>query len=160
MTLVHTSFYKVTSISFLLSIASHIFVAGFYLLLEKKKCRPLPFGILVTLSCLLVNFSVIVFCTLLPAAFLDCRWGVRNFRGYFSLLGALATSTLQLRACKAPLPDLGVSSIPPSGPLLQLLYRRTGEHSESRPCNTEWQNKRTSHELLHLAQCALQVRDG
>lgn len=57
MTLVHVSSYKITSISFLISIASHISVACFYLLLKKKKCRPLPFGILATLSFLLANFS-------------------------------------------------------------------------------------------------------
>lgn len=43
MTSVHTAFYKITSISFLISVTSHIFVAGFYLSLKKKKMQTFTF---------------------------------------------------------------------------------------------------------------------
>ena len=140
MTLVHTSFYKITSISFLISIASHIFVAFLICYLKKEKCRPLPFGILATLSFLLANFSEIVFCVLPPGAFLDCRQGSEELQGIFPpsqgpCNNRFATESLQ-GPCRKALPDLGVSSVPPSGPLLQPLYRKTGKRSKSRPCNT------------------------
>lgn len=57
----------------------------FLLTQNKEKCRLLAFGILVTLSFLLANFSVIVFHAASPAAFLDCRQGNEELQECFPL---------------------------------------------------------------------------
>lgn len=110
----------------MISIASHLCVACFYLVLEKREMqtaafwhpryRFIPVGKLL--------------CDHLHGA-TSCLLGLSIFRGYFSLLGALASTTSQPRACKAPVGRLffqilEVSSVPPSGPLLHPLCRKMG----------------------------------
>lgn len=138
MTLVHTSFYKITSIFFLISIASHIFVTCFYLLQKKNADHCLLASSLPFHSCWQTSLRPSsARCYQLPS-WIAGR-GVRSFRGYFPLSGPSqkplhSTESLQ-GPCRKGLPDLEVSSVPPGGPLLQLLYRETGECSKSRPCN-------------------------
>lgn len=102
MTLVHTSFYKITSIFFLISIASHIFVASFYLL-QKKNADHCLLASSLPFHSLLANFFATVFCALPPAAFLDCRQGSEELQGVFPpYQGPSKNCFIQPRACKAP----------------------------------------------------------
>lgn len=84
--------------------------------------------------------SLIVFCVLPPAAFLDCRQGSKELQGLFPPSQGPRNNRFTTKSLQGPrrkaLPDLEVSSIPPSGSLLQLLYRKTGQQSKSRLCET------------------------
>lgn len=127
MTLIH-AFYKIIYISFLISIASHIRVAWFCFCLPKtRKMQTVGFWHprypFVPAGSLL--------CDRLPRSVTSCLLGLQE--GEWGTSGDV--SPFLQGACGKALPDLGVSSISPNGPLLQLLCRKIAEHSKPTPCN-------------------------